>query len=103
MGVSVSGLEPEFQPVVNYLLPHIISHKQDAHDMHLQLLQDMTNRLVVFLPQLEADLNTFTDAAEPTLRFLSMLAGPFYPILHIVNERLVCIKCDEWLLSPFQS
>ena len=37
IGVSVVGLEPEFQPVVNHLLPHIISHKQDAHDMHLQV------------------------------------------------------------------
>ncbi|KAA8520331.1 hypothetical protein F0562_014587 [Nyssa sinensis] len=87
IGVSVAGLEPEFQPVVNHLLPHIISHKQDTHDMHLQLLQDMTNRLVVFLPQLEADLNSFSDAAEPNIRFLAMLSGPFYPILHIVQER----------------
>lgn len=37
IGVSVIGLEPEFQPVVNHLLPHIISHKQDVHDMHLQV------------------------------------------------------------------
>ncbi|KAF3447573.1 hypothetical protein FNV43_RR12760 [Rhamnella rubrinervis] len=87
IGVSVVGLEPEFQPVVNHLLPHIISHKQDVHDMHLQLLKDMTNRLLVFLPQLETDLNSFSDAVEPNLRFLAMLAGPFYPILHVVNER----------------
>ncbi|GLT36455.1 hypothetical protein SLA2020_108300 [Shorea laevis] len=87
IGVSVTGLEPEFQPVVNQLLPHIISHKQDAHDLHLQLLQDMTNRLLVFLPQLEADLASFSEAADSNLRFLAMLAGPFYPILHIVKER----------------
>ncbi|XP_054784251.1 uncharacterized protein LOC129291108 isoform X2 [Prosopis cineraria] len=87
IGASVSGLEPEFQPVVNYLLPHIISHKQDPHDMHLQLLQDMTNRLLVFLPQLEADLTNFLDSPESSIRFLAMLAGPFYPILHVVNER----------------
>lgn len=37
IGVSVPGLEPEFQPVVNHLLPHIISHKQDPHDRHLQV------------------------------------------------------------------
>lgn len=37
IGVSVAGLEPEFLPVVNHLLPNIISHKQDAHDMHLQV------------------------------------------------------------------
>ncbi|VVA34355.1 PREDICTED: ZEAMMB73_Zm00001d030164, partial [Prunus dulcis] len=87
IGVSVTGLEPEFQPVVNHLLPSIISHKQDAHDLHLQLLKDMTSRLLVFLPQLEADLNSFLDAAEPNLRFLAMLAGPFYPILNLGNER----------------
>lgn len=52
----MAGLEAEFQPVVNYLLPHILSHKQDPHDMHLQLLQDMTSRLLVFLPQLETNL-----------------------------------------------
>ncbi|KAI5410753.1 hypothetical protein KIW84_056049 [Lathyrus oleraceus] len=57
IGVSVAGLEAEFQPVVNYLLPHILSHKQDPHDMHLQLLQDMTSR------------------------------GSFYPILHVANGR----------------
>ncbi|KAK9070642.1 hypothetical protein SSX86_011044 [Deinandra increscens subsp. villosa] len=87
IGVPVIGLEPEFQPVINHLLPHITSHKQDAEDIHLQLLQDLTNRLITFLPQLEADLNSFPDAPEPTLRFLAMLAGPFYPILHILNER----------------
>ncbi|GJV09636.1 armadillo-type fold protein [Tanacetum coccineum] len=70
IGVPVTGLEPEFQPVINHLLPHITSHKQDADDIHLQ-----------------ADLNSFADASEPTLRFLAMLAGPFYPILHILNER----------------
>jgi len=33
----VAGLEAEFQPVANYLLPHILSHKQDPHDIHLQV------------------------------------------------------------------
>ncbi|XP_013443976.2 uncharacterized protein [Medicago truncatula] len=87
IGVSVAGLEAEFQPVVNYLLPHILSHKQDPHDTHLQLLQDMTNRLLVFLSQLETDLASFPDNPESNLRFLAMLAGPFYPILHVANER----------------
>ncbi|ONK73734.1 uncharacterized protein A4U43_C04F34700 [Asparagus officinalis] len=87
IGVPVKGLEPEFQPVVNYLLPDIISHKQEAHDMHLQLLQDMTSRLLVFLPQLETDLANFTDATEFNMRFFAMLTGPFYPILHILKER----------------
>ncbi|KAL3027979.1 hypothetical protein AAZX31_03G087700 [Glycine max] len=87
IGVPVAGLEPEFQPVVNYLLPSILSHKQDPHDIHLQLLQDMTSRLLVFLPQLETDLSSFPDSPESNLRFLAMLAGPLYPILHVVNER----------------
>ncbi|KAL4585903.1 hypothetical protein LXL04_010530 [Taraxacum kok-saghyz] len=87
IGVPVTGLEPEFQPVINHLLPQIISHKQEAEDIHLQLLQDLTNRLVTFLPQLEADLNSFPDSPESSLRFLAMLAGPFYPILHVLNER----------------
>ncbi|MCD7446893.1 hypothetical protein HAX54_018864 [Datura stramonium] len=87
IGITVTGLEPEFQPIVNYLLPHIISSKQDANDMHLQLLQHITNRLGMFLPQLEADLNCFSEAAEYATRFLAMLAGPLYPILQIVKER----------------
>uniref|UniRef100_A0A7N0TIX9 Uncharacterized protein n=1 Tax=Kalanchoe fedtschenkoi TaxID=63787 RepID=A0A7N0TIX9_KALFE len=87
IGVSVASLEAEFQPVVEYLLPHIIAHKQDAHDMHLKLLEDITSRLQPFLSQLEADLTNFFDDAESNIRFLSMLSGPFYPLLHIVNER----------------
>ena len=35
------------------------------------------------------DLSGFLDAAESNLRFLAMLSGPFYPILHVVKERLV--------------
>jgi len=93
----------------------------------LQLLQDVTSRLLVFLPQLEVDpsiftfmtlfmfppffslvcpyfclghsalyvklqtdLSSFPDNPESNLRFLAMLAGPLYPILHVVNERFVC-------------
>jgi hypothetical protein len=37
----------------------------------------------------QADLNSFLDAAEPNLRFLAMLAGPFYPILDLGKERHV--------------
>ncbi|KAG4176141.1 hypothetical protein ERO13_A11G225602v2 [Gossypium hirsutum] len=87
IGISVTGLEPEFQPVVNHLLPYIMSNKQVAHDMYLQLLQDMTDRLYVFLPHLEADIASFSDGSDSNLRFLAMLASPFYPILNIVNER----------------
>ncbi|URE08031.1 hypothetical protein MUK42_34778 [Musa troglodytarum] len=72
MGVTVTGLEPELQPIANYLIPHIISHKQDAHDMHLQ-----------------TDLTNFPDAAEINIRFFAMLAGPFYPILRLSNERCI--------------
>lgn len=37
VGVTVTGLEPEFQPIANYLLPNIVSHKQDCQDIHLQV------------------------------------------------------------------
>ncbi|XP_050384796.1 uncharacterized protein LOC126801476 isoform X2 [Argentina anserina] len=49
----------------------------------------MASRLLVFLPQLEADLSSFSDAAEQNLRFLAMLAGPFYPILDLGKERSI--------------
>lgn len=58
IGVSVSGLEPEFQPVVNHLLPQIISHKQDAHDLYLQVDRNISinytkvNTMIYFLLQL---------------------------------------------------
>ncbi|GFP93919.1 hypothetical protein PHJA_001536200 [Phtheirospermum japonicum] len=87
IGIPVPGLEPEFQPVANHLLPYIISHKEDGVDMHLQLLHDVTSRLARFLPHLETDLSSFSEAAEPTMRFLALLAGPLYPILQIVSER----------------
>lgn len=35
----------------------------------------------------QTDLLGFSDAPDLNLRFLAMLAGPFYPILHLVNER----------------
>lgn len=42
IGISVTGLEPEFQPVVDYLLPHIVSHRQDTSDLHLQVENTVT-------------------------------------------------------------
>lgn len=36
---------------------------------------------------MQADLNSFAEVAEPTMRFLAMLAGPLYPILQIASER----------------
>ncbi|CAH9095669.1 unnamed protein product [Cuscuta europaea] len=55
--------------------------------MGTQLLQDITTRLGPFLPQLEADLSGFSEAAEHGIRFLATLVGQFYPILHVVKER----------------
>ncbi|OEL13670.1 hypothetical protein BAE44_0025313 [Dichanthelium oligosanthes] len=94
-GIPVPGLEPELQPLLSYLLPQITSAKQPpAHNMHLQLLKDIASRLPPFLPQIEAaiylvqaDLNSVADTPESSVRFLALLAGPFYPILHLVNER----------------
>lgn len=87
IGVPVPGLELEFQPVIDYLLPHIVSRKQDTHDIYLQLLQDITARLSPFIPHLEAELLNFNEAVESSIRFLAMLAGPFYPILCVAGER----------------
>ncbi|KAF0934279.1 hypothetical protein E2562_024469 [Oryza meyeriana var. granulata] len=87
IGIPVPGLEPELQPIVNYLLPQITAHKQSSHNMHLQLLKDIASRLPPFLPQIEADLATVTDTPESSVQFLALLAGPFYPILHLINER----------------
>ncbi|KAL9245193.1 hypothetical protein vseg_018871 [Gypsophila vaccaria] len=87
IGISVPGLEPEFQPLVNHILPQILGHEQDSAALHLQLLQDITERLHTFLPQLEAELMKYADESEASTRFLAMLAGPFYPILQIVSER----------------
>ncbi|KAL6008594.1 hypothetical protein ACLOJK_034108 [Asimina triloba] len=55
----------------------------------------MTNRLLPFLPQLEADLMSFSESAESSTRFLAMLAGPFYPILRIVNERFQTLEREN--------
>ncbi|KAH9616367.1 hypothetical protein KSS87_016267 [Heliosperma pusillum] len=87
IGISVPGLEPEFQPVVNYILPQILAHEHGSTGLHLQLLQDITERLHVFLPQLETELLRYVDESEASTRFLAMLSGPFYPILQIISER----------------
>lgn len=51
IGISVTGLEPEFQPVVSHLLPQIISNKQDANDMHLQfIVASRYNKSVACVP-----------------------------------------------------
>lgn len=55
--------------------------------MHLQLLKDIASRLSPFLPQIEADLNSIADTPESSVRFLALLAGPFYPILRLIHER----------------
>jgi hypothetical protein len=88
IGIPVPGLELEFQPLVNYLLPQITSSNQPpSQNVHLQLLKDIASRLPPFLPQIEADLNSVADNPETTVRFLALLAGPFYPIIYLVNER----------------
>lgn len=46
----------------------------------------------------QGDLASFSDAPEPNIRFLAMLAGPFYPILHIVNERFDYLADDLCML-----
>ncbi|XP_066387255.1 LOW QUALITY PROTEIN: uncharacterized protein [Miscanthus floridulus] len=87
-GIPVPGLEPELQPLLSYMLPQITSSKQPlSQNMHLQLLKDISIRLPPFLPQIEADLNSVADTPESSVRFLALLAGPFYPILHLINER----------------
>lgn len=36
---------------------------------------------------MQTDLSTFTDTSDSNIQFLAMLAGPFYPILQIMNEK----------------
>lgn len=55
----------------------------------------------------QADLTSFLDAPEQNLSFLAMLVGPLYPILHIVNERLVNLlnifhACTNYRLPEHQ-
>ncbi|XP_024538998.1 uncharacterized protein LOC9657804 isoform X1 [Selaginella moellendorffii] len=87
MGIQVPGLEPELQPVVDYLLPRIISHKHELHAVYLKLLQDIASRLSPFLIQLESDLAVSSEAMESTVKLLAMLVGPFYPILASAGGR----------------
>ncbi|OAE23411.1 hypothetical protein AXG93_961s1050 [Marchantia polymorpha subsp. ruderalis] len=87
MGIPVPGLEPELQPVVDQVLPHIIAHIRDPHDIYLQLLQDISSRLAAFLPHLEGELAVSNEAMETSIRFFAMLVGPFYPILTVLGGR----------------
>ncbi|RLN42521.1 uncharacterized protein C2845_PM01G48400 [Panicum miliaceum] len=78
-GIPVPGLEPELQPLLSYLLPQITSAKQPpSHNMHLQAPVHLV----------QADLNNIADSPDSSVRFLALLAGPFYPILHLVNESI---------------
>lgn len=45
--------------------------------------------IIIYFNEFQAELNSFSDAPEPNIRFLAMLAGPLYPILYIVTERFV--------------
>lgn len=38
MGISVPGLEPELQPVVDHFLPQIIARIKEPHDIQLQVI-----------------------------------------------------------------
>ncbi|KAI5080032.1 hypothetical protein GOP47_0005511 [Adiantum capillus-veneris] len=87
IGISMPGLEPEFQPLVDHLLPLVISTKHELQDLYLQLLGEIMNRLSPFTPVLEGDLAMYSENTESTLRFLAMLSGPFYPILVAIDER----------------
>ncbi|GJM91605.1 hypothetical protein PR202_ga07996 [Eleusine coracana subsp. coracana] len=79
IGIPVPGLEPEFQPLVNHLLPPITSSKQPpSQNVHLQVLSPLP---------LQTDLNSIADNPESSVRFLALLAGPFYPIIYLINER----------------
>lgn len=103
MGISVPGLEPELQPVVDYFLPQIISRIKEPYDIQLQLLQDISIRLSPFLQQLEGELSVPVEAMDSTIRFLAMLVGPFYPFLSLFraardNDKLAALGgADEEL------
>eukprot|EP00854_Cymbomonas_tetramitiformis_P015742 gene15742-18666_t len=84
MGLPVPGLEPEFTPVVEYLLPHIVTHIREPYDANLQLLRDVCRRLGPVLPHLQPEL-AHAEAMEESLKFFAMLVGPFYPILMLVT------------------
>ncbi|KAG9131535.1 hypothetical protein Leryth_025479 [Lithospermum erythrorhizon] len=86
--ISVPCLEPEFLPVVNYLLPHIIAHKQEGLGVHLRTNLTSIHSFACFLDPAflrHLDLNNFSEAPESTLRFLAMLVGPIY-LSFKVNE-----------------
>lgn len=76
IGVPIIGLEPEFQPVANYLLPSIISHKQDAGDMYLQV-----NRLQILKECKRCCLNsciqTFFSLVPFIISFLTIIYSCF--------------------------
>lgn len=51
---------------------------------------------------LQTDLTNFPDAAETNIHFFAMLAGPFYPILRLSNERWrfnYYLQIVLWLVS----
>ncbi|KAH7442925.1 hypothetical protein KP509_02G008200 [Ceratopteris richardii] len=87
IGISMPGLEPEFQPLVDHLLPFVTSSKQAFQDLYIQLLGEIMTRLSPFITYLEGDLSSYSENTESSLRFLAMLSGPLYPILVSIDER----------------
>ena len=79
MGIVVPNLEPAWNPVTNYLVPHIVNNMRDPNDKNLTLLREITSKLSPFLSHLQADLRG--ESIDASLNFLATLAGPYYPFL----------------------
>jgi hypothetical protein len=67
-------LVPEFTPVLEYLLPHIVTHIREPYDVNLQLLRDVVQRLGPCISHLQPELSR-TDSLEESLKFFAMLVG----------------------------
>lgn len=89
MGIPVPGLVPEFQPITDYLAPQIAAAK-DSTDSRLQLLKDL-GKLSPVIAHLKVMVATIcfdpcqseleSEVTEESLKFLSFLSGPCYPII----------------------
>lgn len=50
---------------------------------------------------MQSELSNFAGAVESNMRFMAMMAGPFYPILSIVGERYVESNSFQTLRNYF--